>query len=157
MEHKDLLNHLILDYQTDFPLTSKPFHKIAEDLNVTPKVVLDGYKYLQDKKIMSRLGPIFRTHTIGHSFLAAIECPVDRVEEVANIVNSFSEVNHNYLRENTLNIWFVCTGENKDHLKKIILEMESKIGLPVFQFPMKKAYKIDLKAKGPIDWSLIHD
>lgn len=157
MEHKDLLNHLILDYQDDFPLISKPFHKIAEDLKVTPEQVLDGYKYLQDKQIMSRLGPIFRTHTIGHSFLAAIECPLERVAEVANIVNSFVEVNHNYLRENSLNIWFVCTGESKEHLSKIILDMESKIGLAVYQFPMKKAFKIDLKAKVPIDWSLINE
>ena len=157
LEHKDLLNHLILNYQVDFPLISKPFHKIAEDLNVTPEAVLEGYKYLQNKKIMSRLGPIFRTHTIGHSFLAAIACPVDRIDDVAHIVNSFTEVNHNYLRENSLNIWFVCTGESKDHLSKMILEMESLIGLPVFQFPMKKAYKIDLKAKEPIDWSLIND
>jgi len=157
LEYKDLLNHLVLDYQENFPLVSKPFHKIAEDLKVSPEEVLNGYQTLQDKKILSRLGPIFTTHSLGYSFLAAIQCPEERVEEVASMVNSFKEVNHNYLRENALNIWFVCTGESKEHLAKVIAEMEEKIKLKVHQFPMRKAYKIDLKAKDSIDWSLLNE
>lgn len=155
MEFNELLNHLILDYQEEFPLEKKPFKKIAEDLSVTEEEVLSGYQFLKEKGILSRLGPIFTTHKIGFSFLAAIKCPPDEISRVSEIVNSFEEVNHNYLRENELNMWFVCTGKNKEALDLMIVEMENKTGLKVYPFPMKRAFKIDLKAKEKISWEEI--
>lgn len=152
LEHKELLNKLILGYQEDFPLVSRPYQKIAEELNVSEAEVLDGFQLLNELNILSRLGPIFTTHRVGYSFLAAVKCPETRVDEVASIINSHEEVNHNYLRENDLNLWFVCTGKNKEHLNKFVSLLEEEIQLKVFKFPMKKAFKIDLKAKHDICW-----
>lgn len=153
MEFKELLNHLILDYQEDFPLMSQPFHQIAQDLGVTPKEVQDGYRYLQEKKILSRLGPVINTHSVGYSFLAAVECPECRIPEVAEAITRLKEVNHNYLRENKLNLWFVCTGKSAEKLEVVIEDLEKEIGLKVHKFPMKRSFKIDLRARDLIDWS----
>lgn len=152
MEFNELLNHLILDYQVSFPLDSRPFKVIADNLKVSENEVLEGYQYLKNKGILSRLGPIFTTHKLGFSFLAAVKCPYDRIDSVANIISSFKEVNHNYLRENELNIWFVCTGESREGLDLVVSQMEEKIQLKVYQFPMKRAFKIDLKARQKIQW-----
>lgn len=152
MEFNTLLNHLILDYQEDFPLESRPFEKIAKDLNVLEEDVRAGYQLLMDKGILSRLGPVFSTHRVGYSFLAAMKCPVERISEVSEKINSFVEVNHNYLRENELNIWFVCTGENKEALESAVRLIEEQTGLKVYPFPMKRAFKIDLRARENIRW-----
>lgn len=152
LEFNNLLNHLILDYQENFPLVSRPFEKIARDLNVLEEDVRSGYQFLMDKGILSRLGPVFGTHRVGYSFLAAVKCPVERIAEVSEVISSFVEVNHNYLRENELNIWFVCTGENRKTLENAVKLMEEQIGLKVYPFPMKRAFKIDLKAKEKIHW-----
>lgn len=152
LEFNELLNHLILDYQENFPLENRPFRKIADDLKVQEADVLKGYQFLKEKGILSRLGPIFTTHRVGYSFLAAIKCPEDRILEVSSVVNSFEEVNHNYLRENELNMWFVCTGKDKETLDRFVKELESKINLKVYPFPMKRAFKIDLKAREKISW-----
>lgn len=152
LEFKELLNHLILGYQENFPLEARPFRKIASDLNVLEADVLKGFQFLSERGILSRLGPIFTTHRAGYSFLAAVKCPAERIEEVAQIINSYEEVNHNYLRENELNLWFVCTGKDQETLMKMVSELERKIDLKIYPFPMKQAFKIDLKAKKEICW-----
>lgn len=152
MEHKELLNKLILGYQEDFPLVSRPYQQIAEELNVSEAEVLAGFQKLNELDILSRLGPIFTTHRVGYSFLAAVKCPDERVSEVATIISRYEEVNHNYLRENELNLWFVCTGKNEEDLNKLVSEMEEVIQLKIHMFPMKKAFKIDLKTKQNICW-----
>jgi len=141
---RDLLDH----FQSDFPIERNPFEVIAHALKYQENEVREGFKSLLEEGFISRVGPVFGTHKVGYSFLAAVKCPTERIEEVASVINSFDEVNHNYLRENELNLWFVVTGKNAESLDEVIEDLEVKIGLPVFRFPMIRPFKIDLQMKG---------
>jgi len=141
---RDLLDH----FQSDFPIERNPFEVIAHALKYKENEVREGFKSLLEEGFISRVGPVFGTHKVGYSFLAAVKCPTERIEEVASVINSFDEVNHNYLRENELNLWFVVTGKNAESLDEVIEDLEVKIGLPVFRFPMIRPFKIDLQMKG---------
>jgi len=141
---RDLLDH----FQSDFPIERNPFEVIAHALKYKENEVREGFKSLLEEGFISRVGPVFGTHKVGYSFLAAVKCPTERIEEVASVINSFDEVNHNYLRENELNLWFVVTGKNAESLDEVIEDLEKKIGLPVFRFPMIRPFKIDLQMKG---------
>jgi len=141
---RDLLDH----FQSDFPIERNPFEVIAHALKYKENEVREGFKSLLEEGFISRVGPVFGTHKVGYSFLAAVKCPTERIEEVASVINSFDEVNHNYLRENELNLWFVVTGKNAESLDEVIEDLEEKIGLPVFRFPMIRPFKIDLQMKG---------
>lgn len=107
---------------------------------------------LSEAGLISRIGPVFGTHKVGYSFLAAMKCPPERIEEVAEMINSFEEVNHNYLRENALNLWFVMTGPDAAHLDRAVRTLEEKSGLNVHRFPMIRPFKIDLSLKGDFKW-----
>jgi len=141
---RDLLDH----FQSDFPIQENPFEIIGRTLKYTETEVREGFKKLLDEGFISRVGPVFGTHKVGYSFLAAVKCDPSRVDEVAEMINAFEEVNHNYLRENELNLWFVLTGKDAEALDTVVEEMEKKIGLPVYRFPMVKPFKIDLQVKG---------
>ncbi len=148
MDKKRLFRDLLDHFQSDFPIQENPFEIIGRTLKYTETEVREGFKKLLDEGFISRVGPVFGTHKVGYSFLAAVKCDPSRVDEVAEMINAFEEVNHNYLRENELNLWFVLTGKDAEALDTVVEEMEKKIGLPVYRFPMVKPFKIDLQVKG---------
>lgn len=138
--HKQLLNH----FQKDFPLSSTPYADIAAQLNVTEAEVLIALRELSESEIVSRVGAVFRPHRVGASTLAAIAVPMERFEEVADMISALPEVNHNYEREHHFNLWFVVTATSESHLQAVLSEIEEKTRLSVMVLPMEADYHIDL-------------
>lgn len=142
---KQLLN----DYQQGMPLVSEPYAEMARELNikgfsVTQTQVIDSLKQLQDKGLISRIGPVFKPKSVGGSTLAALSVPQERMEEVAATVSSFDAVNHNYEREHDYNLWFVVTAGSQDDVMQVLEEIEQQTGLTVLNLPMEQDYHIDL-------------
>ena len=140
----DLEKRLLNEFQREFPLCSRPFAEIAQQLGNTETETIDALKSLSADGTISRVGPIFRPHSIGTSTLAAMAVPTEQLDQVASIVSSYSEVNHNYEREHHYNLWFVATGSNETQLEHVLCDIEQRSGLPVLRLPMLDDYHIDL-------------
>lgn len=138
-----LNNHLLNDYQRDFPLVPKPFDAIAARLD-TSEDILQHYARLYHSGLMTRIGPVFRPNTIGVSTLAAAHVTAADLDAVAAHVSSLAEVNHNYEREHYLNLWFVVTASDWPHLDAVIRGIEADTGVRVLALPLVKEYCIDL-------------
>lgn len=136
--------HLLNDYQRDFPLVHAPFFAVANDVGVSEAIVLQTLGKLRDEGAVSRVGAIFRPHRIGHSALAAMSVPQQRLEAVAQVINQRPEVNHNYEREHAYNIWFVVTAEDEPRVLQVLRELEMQIGCRALYLPMLEDYHIDL-------------
>lgn len=135
---------LLNDFQQGFPLSPTPFAEMAEQLGVSEEQVISKLEKLQSHGAVSRVGPVFRPHAVGASTLAAMSVPESRLEEVAEQVNSFDAVNHNYEREHKLNLWFVATAANEEKLQQVLQEIEATTGIEVIALPMLEDYHIDL-------------
>lgn len=140
----DLQKQLLNDFQRDFPLSPTPYADIAVQLNVTESEVLQAFQDINDKKFISRIGAIIPPNHIGVSTLAAISVSEDELERVAVQINRFSEVNHNYERENALNLWFVVIANDASHLDNVIGAIKIETGCDVLCFPLAKEFFIDL-------------
>ena len=140
----DLELHLLNDYQRDFPLVPAPFGVIAGRLGVSEAQVLDTLAQLQTRGAVSRVGAVFRPHSIGASSLAAIAVPAGELEEAARLVSSYAEVNHNYEREHHYNLWFVVVAADEARVREVLAEIEQRTGCPVLHLPMIEDYHIDL-------------
>jgi DNA-binding Lrp family transcriptional regulator len=136
----ELLNR----FQRDFPLTSYPFRVIAEGLEWGENEVLAALRRLQDEGKVSRVGAVFATRRLGASTLAALAVPPARLEAVAQRVNDYSEVNHNYQREHDFNLWFVLTAATTSRLHTVLAEIEDETGLPLLDLPLLEEFHIDL-------------
>lgn len=143
----NLQKKLLNDFQRDFPISATPFADIAEKLNVSENAVLEAFQELNDKNFIGRIGAIIPPNQIGVSTLAAISVPENELNIVAEKVSSFSEVNHNYERENALNLWFVVIANDAAHLNNVIEKIEQKTGYDVLCFPLEKEFFIDLSFK----------
>lgn len=140
----DLELHVLNDYQRDFPLVPAPYLAVARALGVTEESVLQTLRNLQATGAVSRVGAIFRPHRIGHSALAAMSVPQQRLEEAARLVNQRPEVNHNYEREHAYNLWFVVTAEDEPSVLQVLRELELQTGCRALYLPMLEDYHIDL-------------
>jgi len=140
----ELEQHLLNDYQRDFPLVPAPFAQIAADLGVAENQVFEMLARLRQEGSVSRVGAVFRPHTIGASTLAAIAVPADMLAEVAQQVSAFPEVNHNYEREHRYNLWFVVTAPGSEQLNEVLRRIEQETGYPLLVLPMIEDFHIDL-------------
>ena len=140
----DLELELLNNFQRDFPLVSAPFAVIAGRLGVGEKEVLETLGRFQASGKVSRVGAVFRPHSIGSSTLAALAVPQEKLVEVAQLVSSYAEVNHNYEREHYYNLWFVVTAVNEARVREVLDEIELRTGLQVLNLPMLEDFHIDL-------------
>jgi len=135
---------LLNGFQRDFPLTSRPFRTIAERLASGETEILNALRRLKEEGKVSRVGAVFATRRLGVSTLAALAVPLTRLEAVAQQVNDYPEVNHNYQREHDFNLWFVLTAATASRLQAVLADIEAKTGLPVLNLPLLEEFHIDL-------------
>ncbi len=140
----DLELHLLNDFQRDFPLVPAPFGVIAGRLGISEAEVLETLNRLQLCGKVSRVGTVFRPHSIGSSTLAALAVSVEKLDEVAQLVSSYTEVNHNYEREHHYNLWFVVTAASETRILEVLGEIELRTSYRPLHLPMLEDFHIDL-------------
>ena len=138
---RDFINN----YQGNFPLQERPFKTIAEQLNSDEDQLIETVKQLKAKNLLTRFGPLYDAARLGGGLtLAAIIVPEDRYQIVAELVNAYPEVAHNYRREHELNMWFVLATETPIEIVQIISSIEKTTGLTVYNFPKLQEFYIGL-------------
>ena len=135
---------LLNDFQRDFPLCPAPFAELAARLGVREKVVLGSLEKLRREGKISRVGAVFAPKRIGASTLAAMAVPPEQLAAVADAVNRFPEVNHNYEREHRYNLWFVVTAASEGRLQATLAAIEQAAGYPLLALPLLEEFHIDL-------------
>lgn len=148
----DSLDRRLLDeFQHGFPLSPRPFAEIARRLRTDEATVIERLRALVECGAVSRIGAVVAPHSIGWSTLAAMAVPPGRMDEVAALVGGFAEVNHNYEREHRLNLWFVVTGRDEDHVGGVLDEIGRRTGIAVIDLPMLEPYRLSLGF--PLRWT----
>jgi len=135
---------LLNDWQRDFPLVPRPYDELARQLGCDESRVMITLADLRQRGHVSRIGAVFRPHVLGHSTLAAVACPPDRLEAVAALIDAYPQVNHNYEREHRYNLWFVVTAPSPGQVAQTLDDIESDTGLRPLDLPMRADYHIDL-------------
>jgi DNA-binding Lrp family transcriptional regulator len=143
----DLHKHLLNDFQRDFPLSSHPYLDIANALGVSEGEVLAALTELSDNNYISRIGPIIPPNQLGVSTLVAMAIPEQQLQTVADIINAYPEVNHNYEREHRFNLWFVVIATNSGHLQAVLDAIEQETGYKTMSMPLLNDFFIDLGFK----------
>ncbi len=140
----DLGKNLLNEFQRDMPLTARPYLAMAERLGVGEDQVIETLSQLGEDGVLSRVGAVFRPGAVGHSTLAAMSVPGERLESVADLVSGFEAVNHNYQREHKFNLWFVIAARDEREIGRVIGKIERLTGIGVLNLPMLEDYHLDL-------------
>ena len=137
---------IINTLQGGFPIAERPYAEAAEQLGISEETLIERLQGLLEQKVLSRFGPLYHAERLGGGLtLAAMAVPEGRFEAVAEIVNAFPEVAHNYEREHRLNMWFVLATERPEQVEAAIAEIEAATGLPVVNLPKLEEYFLELR------------
>lgn len=146
----DIDRRLLDEHQRGFPLCERPFAEVGRRLGIGETEVIARLRRLTAAGAVSRVGAVLAPRGIGASTLAAMAVPPERLDQVAELVNGFPEVNHNYEREHRFNLWFVLTASDRACLDQVLAAISAATGLTVLDLPMLEEYHIDLGF--PLRW-----
>ena len=142
---------LVDEYQSAFPVERRPFERVASEIaaetgaEVDADGLLERVRDLRERGVFRRFGAVLNPPVIGSSTLAAVRAPDDRFDEVAEVINGYRQVNHNYRRDHEWNQWFVVTAGSREKRDEILEEIEARTGCEVLALPMLTDYYIDLE------------
>jgi len=141
----DALDRRLLDeFQRGFPLSERPFAELAERLQTDEADIIGRLRRLKGEGAVSRVGAVLAPHALGWSTLAALAVPAERLDDVADLVSDYPEVNHNYEREHRFNLWFVVTGEDQDAVAAVLDDIGRRTGLRPLDLPLLEPFHLDL-------------
>ena len=137
---------LINRWQGGFPVCERPYAVVAEMLGIEEHDLLQRLQRMLDEGELSRFGPLYNIERMGGAFcLAAMKIPEAVFDEIAEQVNRFPEVAHNYRREHEFNMWFVLATELRSDIGRIAEQIENQTGFKVFLFPKLDEFFVELK------------
>jgi DNA-binding Lrp family transcriptional regulator len=142
---RDALEHALIErYQRGFPLVRRPYAAVASALGATEDEVMAALRRMTEAGKVSRVGAVIAPGLAGASTLAAIAVPPERLEEVAARVSADPRINHNYERENAINLWFVLHAPNEAQLEAALADVAATAGFPVLDLRLLREHHIDL-------------
>ena len=125
----------IIELQKDLALVPRPFLYISNKLGITERELLDIAKEFEERGIMRRFAAILRHQKAGFvaNGMVTWEVPEDRLEDVAKIAISFSQVSHCYQRpvyeDWPYNLFTMIHARSKDSCERIAKEISTRTGI----------------------------
>ncbi|HEY5682228.1 MAG TPA: AsnC family transcriptional regulator [Sulfuricaulis sp.] len=137
---------IINNLQGGFPLSERPYAEAAARLGLDEDELIRRLDTLLEQGTLTRFGPLYHAERLGGALtLAAMKLPDDDFERVAEIVNGFAEVAHNYAREHEFNMWFVLATERPERIGEVISEIEKATGHKVYNMPKLEEFFVGLR------------
>ena len=132
--------------QDGFPVCERPYAAVAGELGIDEAVLIARLEALLADGVLSRFGPLYHAERLGGGLtLAAMAVPEERFDAVAETVNDFPEVAHNYARDHALNMWFVLATETPDGIVRTIAEIGARTGIAVHNMPKIEEFFVGLR------------
>lgn len=139
---------IINELQGGFPVCEYPYREVADRLGSDETELIARIGAMLDSGLLTRFGPMFHAEHMGGALsLCAMSVPGGDFEAVAETVNAFPEVAHNYQREHDMNMWFVLATETPEALQAAIDRIEEQTGLRVFNMPKLEEFHVGLHLK----------
>ena len=133
--------------QGDFPLVEQPYKALGEKLNLTENQTINRLKHLKQTGITQKIGAVIDRSKTGLSAatLVALKVPAERVTAVSQVINQYSGVSHNYLREHEYNVWFTLKAQTHSELETTLNQRTAVAAKEMLNLPTKNCFKINVR------------
>lgn len=140
---KKLLNYI----QTDLPIASRPFAAIAEHLETEETVVIERLQYLKQQGLIRRIGPFFDSTKLGYvGTLVAVKVQSEYMAAVAQAINVYPGVTHNYERDGEFNLWFTLLSPDLERQEAVLTTVRALPGVKqLLSLPATEKFKVSVQ------------
>lgn len=135
MINDSLDRSIIALLQGDLPLESRPFYKLAQQLDISEQEIVERIEKMQQKGILRRWGAVLRHRQAGYASNAMIAWKADAAgaDEAGRIMAGFREVSHCYLRRVPdsfgYNLFTMVHAHNESELLELVSQISHSTGL----------------------------
>ena len=145
----DTDKNILREIQSNFPITSRPYHELGKRLNLSEAEVIRRVRGLKEERVIRRIGGNFHSNRLDFkSTLCAAKVPAEKLTHFVEVVNRYPGVTHNYLRKNTYNIWFTLIAQDMASIDKALKEISEQTGITeILNLPAVKTFKIKVDFK----------
>jgi DNA-binding Lrp family transcriptional regulator len=136
--------------QEDLPLVSRPWKEIADRMGITETEILGRMKRMEAAGIIRGISPVLESRHLGlhAATLVALHVPEERLNEIAAIISSYTEVSHNFRRDHFYSLWFTIAAQNREEIQRVLCEILDRTGISAsdaLDLPTVKKIKIDVR------------
>lgn len=137
---------IVNELQKGFPLEPRPFAAAARAIGTGEEDLIARLERLLDDGVLTRFGPLYNVERLGGAVtLAAMKVPENVFEDVAERVNAWPEVAHNYARDHAFNMWFVIAAETQGRIDQVLAAIEEATGLRIYDMPKTQEFFVNLR------------
>lgn len=149
MKLDDIDRRILNRIQSKFPITSRPYEAIAEEIGLTEAEVIERISRMKENDIIRRIGGNFVPEKVGFvSTLCAARVPEDKIDLFAETVNRYRGVTHNYQRDHDFNVWFTFIAESMEEIETNLMQIAEETGIAeILNLPATKVFKIKAEFK----------
>jgi len=125
----------VIELQKDLQLVQRPFRQMSKRLGITEKDVIYAAKKFEERGVMRRFAAILRHQKVGFvaNGMVTWKVPPERIQEVANVAISFSQVSHCYERpvyeDWPYNLFSMIHARSREACERIAAEISKRTGI----------------------------
>ena len=132
---EDLDRRLTVATQAGLPLVARPYHALAEQLGVTPDVVMARMQAMLERGKIRRIGAVPNHYAIGYTAngMSVWDVPDELVDTLGGQVGALDSVTHCYHRPRALpawpyNLFAMVHGSSREEVLTKVAEIRSLLG-----------------------------
>lgn len=121
--------------QAGLPLTSKPYHAIAQQLGISADEVMDRMRTMQKNGIIRRIGAVPNHYKLGYTFngMTVWDVEDEMVDTLGQQVGALDFVSHCYhrprhLQEWSYNLFAMVHGKTQASVDSEIAQIKALLG-----------------------------
>lgn len=133
MDETDFL--IIRATQAGLPLTSRPYHDLADQLGLQPDDVMARMDAMREHSIIRRIGAVPNHYRLGYRFngMTVWDVPDEHINELGEQIGRLAFVSHCYRRPRHLpqwpyNLFAMVHGKSQDDVDRQIKVIEGLLG-----------------------------
>ncbi len=126
---------IILATQNGLPLSSRPYHVIAEQLELTPEEVMSRMQAMLAAGIIRRIGAVPNHYALGYraNGMSVWDVPDEKIKELGRKIGALDFVSHCYHRPRHLPDWPYCLfamvhGRDRDAVQEQVQHIAKLLG-----------------------------
>lgn len=130
--------------QAGFPIVSRPYVRLAEELDSTEAEVIRQIETLKAEGIVRVIGPLFDARRLGFTTtLAAARATGDELEKAVRALVEHPGVSHAYERGHHFNLWFTLAAPSSLDMDAELNKMFAGVKHEgVFSLPATRLFKL---------------
>ena len=140
--NNELNRAIIVATQGGLPLVARPYHQLAEQLQISPELLMQRMRQMQDSGVIRRIGVVPNHYALGYraNGMSVWDVPDEMIDSLGERVGNLPFVSHCYRRPRHLpqwpyNLFAMVHGKTRDKVETqvavIAALLEELQGAPV--------------------------